>query len=126
MKHQPTLPLVAVLYMLLLVSCYYDKEEQLYPDKITSCDTVGVISYATRVQPIFAQHCYSCHSSSIASGGVVMGNFILDRTIASSGKLYGSISHAAGYSPMPQGTAKLSSCNVALIKKWIDAGSLNN
>jgi hypothetical protein len=46
--------------------------------------------------------------------------------MAQSGKLLGTINHAAGFSPMPKGGAKLSSCRIATIKKWIDAGMLNN
>ena len=125
MNHLTKLPLVACICMMLFASCYYDKEEQLYPDKLTSCDTAGTISYVTRVQPILSNQCYSCHNSSMASGGIVMGDYQKDRTLGDNGKLYGSISHAAGYSPMPQGAAKLSSCNLALIKKWIDTGSPN-
>ena len=44
MKPLTKLHLLAALFMLLLVSCYYDKEEQLYPDNVTTCDTSGTIS----------------------------------------------------------------------------------
>ncbi len=46
--------------------------------------------------------------------------------MAQSEKLYGTISHASGYSPMPKGGAKLSNCQIATIKKWVDTGMLNN
>lgn len=55
-----------------------------------------------------------------------MGTYTTDKAIAVNGKLYGSISHASGYSPMPQGAAKMTDCQLATIKKWIDSGSPNN
>jgi hypothetical protein len=55
-----------------------------------------------------------------------MGTYANDKTIAQNGKLYGSINHSAGYSPMPRGMSKLTNCQVANIKKWIDAGVPNN
>jgi hypothetical protein len=55
-----------------------------------------------------------------------MGNYAADRAIAVNGKLYGSVSHASGYSPMPKGGNKLNTCQLSQIKKWIDAGSPNN
>jgi hypothetical protein len=55
-----------------------------------------------------------------------MGTYIADKTIGLNGKLYGSMNHSAGYKPMPEGMSKLNSCNVLAIRKWIDAGMLNN
>ncbi len=105
-------------------SCYYDKADTLYPSK--TCDTSGTISYAQKVVLLLQQQCYSCHSGGSPSGGIAMGTYTTDKAIAVNGKLYGSISHASGYSPMPQGAAKMTDCQIATIKKWIDAGSLNN
>jgi hypothetical protein len=55
-----------------------------------------------------------------------MSSYATDRAIALNGKLYGSISHASGYSAMPKGTSKMTACQLATIKKWIDSGSPNN
>jgi hypothetical protein len=38
----------------------------------------------------------------------------------------GAITHAPGFTPMPQGGAKLPACEIAKIKAWVDAGSPNN
>lgn len=105
-------------------SCYYDKADTLYPSK--TCDTSGTISYTQKVVPLLQQQCYSCHSGGSPSGGIAMGTYTTDKAIAVNGKLYGSISHASGYSPMPQGAAKMTDCQLATIKKWIDSGSPNN
>ncbi|ULQ55131.1 hypothetical protein KJS94_10815 [Flavihumibacter rivuli] len=90
-----------------------------------TCDTSGVISYSTRVQPILNNKCTGCHNNNLASAGINLTNYTGVRTVALNGKLYGSIAHLAGYSPMPQGS-KLPDCEIATIKKWIDNGSPNN
>lgn len=106
-------------------SCYYDKEDLLYGNG--SCAAAsGSVSYSGQVVPIFQQACYSCHSGASPSGGILMGTYGSDKIIGQNGKLYGSIDHASGYSPMPDGAPKLSACQLAVIKKWIDAGMLNN
>jgi hypothetical protein len=40
--------------------------------------------------------------------------------------LYGALSWAAGYKTMPQGGSKLSDCQLAKIKSWVDAGAPQN
>ncbi len=119
--------LTLLLTAILFGSCYYDKEDLLYGSTNGPCtDTTGTISYAQKVQPILQQNCYSCHTGNFPSGNIVMGSHTADKALAQSGKLYGSISHAPGYSAMPKGMAALSTCRLAVIKKWIDNGMLNN
>ncbi len=114
-------------FILLLNSCYYDKAELLYPTgALTGCDTTGTISYTAKVVPILQQQCYSCHKVSGGDGGINMSSYATDRAIALNGKLYGSISHASGYSAMPKSASKMTACQLATIKKWIDSGSPNN
>ncbi|MBC6492136.1 c-type cytochrome [Flavihumibacter stibioxidans] len=107
------------------ISCYYDKEELLYPGS-TACDTLTAISYTKNIAPLFQQYCNSCHGGNSPSGGISMGNYTADKAIALNGKLYGSISHSNGYSPMPQGMPKMNTCQIATIKKWVDSGAPNN
>ena len=108
-----------------LSSCYYDKADLLYPTS-TVCDSIPTISYAQHVAPLLQQHCYGCHAGSSPSGGIAMGNYATDKAIALNGKLYGSISYAPGYLAMPEGSAKFSTCQLAIVKRWIDANSPNN
>lgn len=124
MKIQVFLSFILLMMVTGFNSCYYDKADTLYPSK--TCDTSGTISYAQKVIPLLQQQCYSCHSGGSPSGGIAMGTYTTDKAIAVNGKLYGSISHASGYSPMPQGAAKMTDCQLATIKKWIDSGSPNN
>ena len=76
--------------------------------------------------PLFQQKCYGCHTGSFPSGNVLMGTYTADKAIAQKGTLYGSINHSAGFSAMPKGTPKMTICQISTIKKWIDAGLLNN
>ncbi|NJO25891.1 MAG: hypothetical protein HC867_09255 [Bacteroidia bacterium] len=119
---------IFVVCILLISSCYYDKEELLYPASLSGpcTDTAGAVSYSQKVVPLFQQYCYGCHSGNFPSGNIAMGTYQTDRAIGQNGKLYGSIAHSPGYSPMPKASNKMSNCQVALIKKWIDSGMLNN
>ena len=58
-------------------------------------------------------------------GGIDLSTYTAIKASATSGKLYGSVSWATGFSKMPQ-TVKLPDCEITQIKKWIDGGSLNN
>lgn len=118
------IPVIILFLVTTISSCYYDKADYLYPTS-GNCDTAA-ISYNKNLVPLFQSQCYSCHSPSSASGGIVMGTYATDKAIALNGKLYGSVSHASGFSPMPAGAAKMTTCQLAGIKKWIDAGCPNN
>lgn len=112
--------------LVLLSACYYDKEELLYPPSNSTCDSIGQISYVQQVSPLLLAKCGSCHSAGNPSGGIAMGTYSLDKAIALNGKLMGSIEHKPGFTPMPQGLPRLTTCEVAKIRKWIDNGTLNN
>ncbi|HPH85625.1 MAG TPA: hypothetical protein PLC48_09210 [Ferruginibacter sp.] len=116
----------AILGLLAISSCYYDKADLLYPAIVSGCDTANAISYTQKVVPILQQQCYSCHQAPGGSGGIDMGTYDTDKAIAIDGKLHGSISYAPGYSPMPEGAPRLTDCQIATIKKWIDENSPNN
>ncbi len=118
--------MVMIAGLVLLTACYYDKEELLYGAPPPCTDTTGTISYTAKVVPILQANCYGCHSGATPSGGQAMGTYTSDKTMAQNGKLLGVITHATGYSPMPKGGSKLSVCNIAIIRKWIQAGAPNN
>lgn len=111
---------------ILFSSCYYDRADILYGKKNNNCDTISTVLYSADVVPVLEQKCYGCHAGSSPSGNIAMGNYASDKTIGLNGKLYGSINHASGYSPMPDGEAKMDACTIAIIKKWIAAGCPNN
>jgi mono/diheme cytochrome c family protein len=122
------IPAVLLAFTLIPAGCYYDNEEELYPN--TSCDTTNV-TYSADVWPVINDNCVSCHSGGAPSGNISLENYdnIKNQALISSGQpgsLYGAISHDPGNSPMPKSGGKLSDCAITKIKKWIDDGALNN
>ena len=116
---------IPALFATLVVSCYRDNEEDLYPGTGT-CD-VSNVTYAATVAPLLQSNgCIGCHSGGSPSGNISLEGYSNVRAAALSGKLYGAINHSAGFSPMPKSGAKMSACNISKIKAWIDAGSVNN
>lgn len=89
------------------------------------CDT-AVFTYSGAVKPTMDNKCVGCHNPSNLGGNVDLSTYNAVKVVALNGKLYGSISHQVGYSPMPKNAAKLSDCEITQVQKWIAAGSLNN
>lgn len=118
--------LSSVLALLLLPGCYYDNEQELYPDEgSAACDTVNV-SYASTILPIIQAQCYVCHDEGAAFGNVVLEGHANLLRYANDGRLYGAVAHLSGYSAMPQGRNQLPDCQLLQIKSWVDAGAPNN
>lgn len=90
----------------------------------TSCDE-SKFTYTAVIKPIIANKCQGCHNPSSMGGGIDLSTYTAVKANAQSGKLYGSISWASGFSKMPQGS-KLPTCEISQIKSWIDGGALNN
>lgn len=114
--------LYMAIQMFVFGACYYDNEELLYGKEICSTEPV---TYA-EVSSVITNRCIMCHSQSVASGGVVLEGYDNVKAYAGNGRLYGAISHASGYSPMPKNAPQLNLCTINRIKQWIDEGSLNN
>ena len=119
------LTILLMVSVTLLSGCYYDVEEELYPANDNSCDTADV-TYSLTVKPIINDNCIVCHSQASQQGSVVLETYNDIQVYASSGQLLGAIKHQPGYSPMPQGGAKLSDCNILKIEKWVLSGIPNN
>lgn len=112
----------------MLNACYYDNEEELYNSGNTAtCDTTNV-TYSGKVLPLLQSDCLGCHgnlSANAIGGGYNLEGYDNLLPVAQD-NLYCVINHDSGCSPMPKGTAKMSDCNVSIIKKWIDDGAPNN
>jgi mono/diheme cytochrome c family protein len=91
----------------------------------TFCNTADVRFGAT-IQPLLQTYCYGCHGGSSPQGGVDFNTYTGVKATATNGSLLGSIEHTSGFSPMPQNGNKLSTCNINIIKAWIDAGAPDN
>lgn len=91
-----------------------------------TCDSTNV-TYTKSIRPIIQTNCLGCHSGgAAASGGLDYTNHASLASVARDGRLTGVLNHVSGFSPMPKGGNKLSDCNLALIKKWVNAGAPNN
>ena len=118
MKNSLTISILAA--ALLLGSCYYDVEEELYPT--LECNTVNV-TYSAVVEPIIKAKCYKCHSAAINSGNITLEGYAQLKVFAADGSLLGAIKHSPGYSPMPKNEAQMVECDIAKVEAWVAAGA---
>ena len=116
------LPL-AVLFATALPGCYYDNEEELYPNSF--CDTVNV-TYSGSISKIIESKCATpgCH----VAGGTGTGNFTVFSELkeqVDNGRLLPSVRREAEAVPMPPDGA-LRACEVRQLELWVAAGALDN
>jgi hypothetical protein len=89
------------------------------------CDTLNVI-YSGKIAPLLQAKCVGCHNNNTTSGNINLSNHAGVQQQALNGRLWGAVNHEAGYSPMPKGGAQLPSCEIAMIRIWIEDGAANN
>lgn len=103
--------------------CYYDVEEELYPN---GCNTTNV-SYSENVARIFETYaCIGCHQGTTPDGGVSLEGYENVKIYVDNGKLLGSILPEEGFELMPLGGPRMKDCDIARIQSWIDAGAPDN
>lgn len=92
------------------------------------CDTGTtrnvVVNFAA-VNSIIQINCVGCHKTSFASAGINLDNYTDIKKHSTSGSLYGSITGTNGYEKMPT-DQQLRTCDIMIIKKWMDLGMPNN
>ncbi|QQS51209.1 MAG: hypothetical protein IPM71_00350 [Bacteroidota bacterium] len=118
-------PCALILAAFLITACYYDSKESLFPQTDNACDSTSM-TYSGSVEPVISQYCVSCHGSVPIGNSIKLETYADVKIQADNGKLIGSITHASGYSPMPKGSAKLSTCNISILETWVNAGAPNN
>ena len=106
-------------------SCTYYNEEELYPENPNPCDTTNV-TYSQSINPVTILHCNVCHSSSLATGGIITDNYNDLKQLATSGLLWNAVNWTDGINNMPPDGNKLNDCDLTRIKIWIDAGAPDN
>ncbi len=120
--------LLGLLFVGLMIStftsCYYDNAEELYPQPV-ECDTLNV-TYSQTIAPIMETNCNSCHGGSTPQANVITETYDGLKVIADDDRLWGSITHETGYSPMPKDRPKLNDCDLKKIRVWLDKGALND
>ena len=108
-----------------VTGCYYDNEEELYPNN-TGCD-LSIVTFSGTVNTVLNNNgCLGCHSGGAPSGNVNLQGHANVKRVADNGRLFGAINHSSGFVPMPQGGKKISACEISKVKAWIDAGAPNN
>lgn len=100
----------------LTLACSKNNEEDL---KKPVCDTSGV-TYSGKIKPLFQQHCVSCHSS----GKLNLGDYNSTKQLALKGDLMEVLNYNGPKKMPPAG--KLSDCDIAFVKAWVDKGAPND
>jgi hypothetical protein len=115
-----------IVFVVFIVSCYYDNEEALYPSYTTTCDTTNV-TFSGTIAPVLNSSCLACHSNAAASSS---GNNIrLENyadVVAKIANVVGSIKHTGTFSPMPKNGGMLKPCSITQVDIWVRKGMLNN
>ncbi len=109
--------------LFLFSACYYDNEEELYPDV---GGPLSNISYSRDVLPLIRNNCYVCHSDAARLGNVILEGYPKLISYVNNGSLLGSISHDPRWKAMPNGSAKLPQSQIDIVRIWIEEGAKNN
>ncbi len=113
------------LTMLIATGCYYDKADIIYPAPV--CDTSHAITLSGDINNILSANCYSCHGGTADNGGgIPLDQYDVLKAYADNGILMSAITHDGGAQNMPKDAPKLSDCDIAKFRIWIDSGALDN
>lgn len=115
---------LALFVLALTTSCFYDVEEELYPEE-GECVTTGV-TYTGFVEALIEQRCLTCHAQSINLGGVNLEGYAALKVYVDNGEFLGSVRHDPGFSPMPENQQKMPECDILKLEAWIADGALEN
>ena len=97
----------------------------------TTCDSnITTVTFSAHINPLLQNHCTGCHSGSNPPGGIDLTTYTNVKPLTTNGLnslLYGVVAHLPGFDPMPKGSANtIPVCEIVLLRKWIQAGALNN
>lgn len=113
------LSILACTALLALSGCYYDNEQELYPNSY--CDTTSV-TWSFSIQPLINSNCAipGCHvpgaqSPDLSTYEVVRSNAASIRGVVIDGSPF----------IMPP-TGQLPSCDRLKVSRWVDGGALQN
>ena len=108
---------------LLMAACYYDVEEELYPQ--VGCFSTDM-SFSNDILPIIESNCFPCHDALTIDGNINLEGYDRVKVHIDNGRLVGAITYSPGFSPMPQGKPKLLDCDIEKIQSWVNDGAPNN
>lgn len=104
-----------ILVIVLLSSCYYDNQEDLYG---LECDTEN-LTYAANLEKVISESCATtgCH---VAGNGLpVYDTYIAVKAGVDNGTIMDRVITKKNMPP----SGALSDCNISLIKEWIAQGA---
>ena len=113
----------AVALLVLASGCSYSHGPEPGP-----CGDLTPTTYAAVISPLFDAHYRECHGASVyktLGGGNDYSTYQGIKS-QSANLILGCVRHDPGYDPMPKSGAQLSTCDIAHLQAWIDAGQLNN
>ena len=120
------LAILLILFIATITNCYYDSEEQLYPNLSTPCQDT-IVTFSGTVTQIL-HPCLDCHSNSAAGNGegrgIKLENYEDVKIVIQNGQLMRAVRHESEYPMPPQG--KLPDCEIEQLQKWIDNDALKN
>lgn len=106
-----------LLSFVVLSGCYYDKEEELYPNSTNNTDCNAPLTYNTGIKTLINSNCATsgCH----IAGGISpdLSNYTLLKASISSVK-----NRAIDVKNMPSPSG-MSACNITKLDNWIKAGT---
>ena len=96
-----------------------------------TCDS-NQFKFSANILPLLQKNCTGCHGGVSPESGIRLTTYDSVKSVTS--LLYGVVAHLPGYNAMPKCpdpanpilVRKLSDCEIAQIRKWIQAGALNN
>ena len=120
---------LAGILTIIALSCSKTSEDKLQSSTPggNTCDTLNM-KYAENVAPIIDAYCLDCHGTSTnsISGGINLVGYDNLNVRVGIGDLLPVLTHADGFPQMPQNRAKLSDCDINIIRSWINNGAQNN
>lgn len=116
-----------LIIFLISISCTYDQNPLNTTKVDCNVQNLKSISYSRDVFPIIQSNCLSCHDAVNHFDGVVIENYQQISESCRLGEMMDVITtHYAGSLPrMPKG-GQLKSCEVEVIRLWIQQGLINN
>ncbi len=92
------------------------------------CITPENITYTKNVAAIIKTNCFECHAPDVYKKKASRNKIFDYKSLkekAASNLLYGSINHEKGFIAMPYRKGKkIDSCDIHIIKMWIDQGMI--
>lgn len=107
---------IILLSFVVLSGCYYDKEEELYPNSTNNTDCNAPLTYNNGIKTLINSNCATsgCHVSGTGKSDFTTYSLIKSNITAIKDR-------AITKKNMP-GPAGMSACNITKLDNWIKAG----